>query len=72
MIISFLKLQTYCIIEKIDFEDDHHSHVSDEMIQIAKDDFKPFYHDLYIKERYLQGAYLHPLKISKLIYFFLF
>ena len=49
--------------------DHDHAHINDEMVEIPKDEFKPFFQDLFIKERYLQGAYLHPLKISIFLIF---
>lgn len=35
------------------------------MVEFPEKDFKPFYQDLKIKPRYLQGAYTHQIKISK-------
>ena len=36
------------------------------MVEGLEKDFKPFYEDLKIKPRYLQGAYEHEIKISNL------
>jgi hypothetical protein len=38
-----------------DFQELYHS----ENFKNENENFKPFYHDLHIKERFLQGAYKH-------------
>jgi hypothetical protein len=39
--------------------------VDNPMVEGFGKDYKPFYQDLKIKPRYLQGAYEHEIKISK-------
>lgn len=43
--------------------------VKDQMTEFPEADFQPFFQDLRIKPRYLQGAYSHPIKISRLSFF---